>query len=296
VSSAILLAAIVAIWACALVPRWVRRGHEGAAEVQDLEQEAFEMEEAYPDDGTLDAGEVYPAEQAYEAQAYEVEGYEAEGYEAEGEATFEAGASYQAEASYRAEADCRVEAGYRVEVTETAEVTERSEPVAHFVAAGGPGHTRPAARPSAGRPSPAEPVGRTRALRARRRTLTMLITLVIATVIARIVGLAQSWVVIAGVVMLGTYLLVLRAAVHAEAENASRRAAAQARAVARSRALAAARAARVAAAERERAREAAEAQAPEQTAEIIDISAHTAHQGGEFYDQYEDATARAIGD
>jgi hypothetical protein len=77
--------------------------------------------------------------------------------------------------------------------------------------------------------------------------------------------------------------------VHADAENAARRAAAHTRAVARSRA-AAARAAR-----EDAARVAAQAPAVEPTAEVIDIAAH-ARPDDQLYDQYEDATARAIGD
>jgi hypothetical protein len=268
VSSAILLAAIVAIWACALVPRWVRRGHEVAPEAEA--QEEFESEDANPEDGPPGPDEVYATEQVYAAQAYEVE-------------TDEAGITYQAEARYQ------------VEVTETAEVTQPSEPVA----ASDLGRSRPGARPAAGQPalsSPASPAPRAHALRARRRTLTTLFTLVIVAAGACVLGLAAWWVVIAPVVMLGLYLLVLRAAVQAEAENASRRAAAHARAVAHSRAVAAARTARAAAAARERAREAAEAELAQPTAEVIDISALAAHSADQIYDQYEDATARAIGD
>jgi hypothetical protein len=275
VSSAILLAAIVAIWACALVPRWVRRGHESAPELEA--HEGFEAQDSYPEDSAPGTGDVYATEQAYTtehvyatAEAYEVE-------------TDEAGITYHAEARYQ------------VEVTETAEVTEPSEPVA----ASDRGRARPGARPPAAHPavSPAaNPAGRAHALRARRRTLTMLFTLVVAAFGACVLGLAQWWVVIPPAVMLGMYLLVLRAAVQADAENASRRAAAHARAVARSRAAAAARTARAAAAARERAREAAQVQMPEPTAEVIDISALAAHSGDQIYDQYEDATARAIGD
>jgi len=273
VSSAILLAAIVAIWACALVPRWVRRGHESAGEPEA--QEAFETQDAYPEDGAPGTDEEYATEQAYPTEhVYATEAYEVE--------TDEAGISYHAEARYQ------------VEVTETAEVTQPSEPAARDHRPARPRTRPPAAHPPV--PSPANPAGRAHALRARRRTLTMLVTLVVAAFGACALGLAQWWVVAPPAVMLGMYTLVLRAAVQADAENASRRAAAHARAVARSRAAAAARTARAAAAARERAREAAQAQMPEPTAEVIDISARAAHSGDQIYDQYEDATARAIGD
>lgn len=274
-SSAILLAAIVAIWACALVPRWVRRGHESAPELEA--QEGFEEQDAYPEDSAPGADEVYATEQAYTTQHVYAA---AEACEVE---TDEAGITYHAEARYQ------------VEVTETAEVSEAPEPVA----ASDRGRALPGARPPATHPavsSVANPAGRAHALRARRRTLTMLSTLVVAAFGACVLGLAQWWVVIPPAIMLGMYMLVLRAAVQADAENASRRAAAHARAVARSRAAAVARTARAAAAVRERAREAAQAQMPEQTAEVIDISALAAHSGDQIYDQYEDATARAIGD
>ncbi len=277
-SSAILLAAIVAIWACALVPRWVRRAHESAPEQQtqedfETEQEDFETEEVYPEDSPPGTYEAYAAEQTYQAEDSETR------------------ITYQAEASYY------VEVTETAEVAETAQATEPSEPVARSVPASDPMRARPAARQPGGRParpSPAaDPAGRPRVLRARRRTLTLLITLLTATVGARVLGLAHSWVIIPPAVMLGMYLFVLRAAVHADAENATRRAAAQARAVARSQAAAAARAAEAA---RQRAREAAQAPMPQPTAEVIDISARTAQAGDQLYDQYEDATARAIGD
>jgi hypothetical protein len=268
VSSAILLAAIVAIWACALVPRWVRRAHEGPPEQEA--QEPFETEEAYPEDSPPGTYEIYGAEQTCQVERNED------------------GIRYQEEVSYS------------IEVTGTAEVTEPSEPVTRSVPASDPARGRPAARQPGGhpvRPFPAaDPASRSRALRARRRTLTMLVTLVIATVGARVAGLADSWIIIPPVVMLSMYLLVLRAAVHADAENAARRAAAHARTVDRSRAAAAATSARAAAAALERAREAAEAAMPQPTAEVIDISARAAPTGDQLYDQYEDATARAIGD
>jgi hypothetical protein len=93
--------------------------------------------------------------------------------------------------------------------------------------------------------------------------------------------------------MLLFYLMLLRSAVQADAETEARHAAAQARAAA------AARSARAAAA-RERAPAAAAAAlaTPEPTAEVIDIGERAAQASDrdEPYDQYSDATARAIGD
>ena len=50
-SSAILYLAIVAIWACVLVPRWLRRSHEHAADSPDVAglDEASQQEYAGPE-------------------------------------------------------------------------------------------------------------------------------------------------------------------------------------------------------------------------------------------------------
>jgi hypothetical protein len=241
VSSAILLAAIVAIWACALVPRWVRRAHEAQAEPRADQWQA--------EDGVPETDPGYWTPEAEDEYADEI--------------------AYEAEAAYQARAMGQPEDG-----------------------AGRPVHAGPAQLAVL----PAGPAdGRSRVLQARRRTLTMLVLLCAAAVGARVLGLAHSWIVIPPAGMLAMYLLLLRVAAHADAENAARRAAAHSRAAARARA-AALRSARAAAAARERAREAAEAAAPEQTAEVIDIAARAAQSEDQLYDQYADATARAIGD
>ncbi len=84
--------------------------------------------------------------------------------------------------------------------------------------------------------------------------------------------------------MLGMYLLLLREAALADAENARWRAG-QAHA-ARQRAQAQAQA-------RDEARESWAARTPQPTAQVIDISARLSDQ---LYDQYADATMRAVGD
>jgi hypothetical protein len=78
--------------------------------------------------------------------------------------------------------------------------------------------------------------------------------------------------------MLGMYLLLLREAALADAENARWRARHVHAARQRARA---------------RARESWATRTPQPTAEIIDISARL---GDQLYDQYADATVRAVGD
>ena len=85
------------------------------------------------------------------------------------------------------------------------------------------------------------------------------------------------WACIPPAVMLGLYLLLLREAALADAEHARLRAAETARAEAA----------------RERAPEADWASDEQPSAQIIDISARVSDQ---LYDQYADATVRAVGD
>jgi hypothetical protein len=122
------------------------------------------------------------------------------------------------------------------------------------------------------------PISRTKIIQARRRLMTTLVLLAIAAVSCTALGLTSGWVCVPPAVMLGMYLLLLREAALADAETARWRAR-QAHA-ARQRA-------------RARAREAWAARTPQPTAEIIDISARL---GDQLYDQYADATVRAVGD
>jgi hypothetical protein len=119
--------------------------------------------------------------------------------------------------------------------------------------------------------------------------LTMLVALAAAAMACVVTGLTGWWTAIPPVGMLLAYLLLLREAARADAE-AVRRAEAYAR-------YARAQAARAA---YERARE-AQAQAlaaslPQPAAEVIDISDRTAEATDQPYDQYNDATVRAVGD
>ena len=121
------------------------------------------------------------------------------------------------------------------------------------------------------------PLPRSRVLQARRRLLTMLLLLSAVAAGCTTLKLTVWWVCIPPAVLLGGYLLLLREAAVADADQARRRAAIDLRIqAARERAY-------VAALEREE----------QPSAQIIDISARV---GDQLYDQYADATVRAVGD
>jgi hypothetical protein len=119
----------------------------------------------------------------------------------------------------------------------------------------------------------APPHGRTRVLQARRRLLTVLVTLTAVAGICVYLKLTSWWACIPPGGMLGIYLLLLREAALADAERARWRAA-QARAA-------------------QAARQVARFQRAESNAEVIDISDRL---GDQLYDQYADAAIRAVGD
>jgi hypothetical protein len=110
-------------------------------------------------------------------------------------------------------------------------------------------------------------------LRARRRLLTVLLALTAAAGVCVYLKLTAWWACIPPGGMLGTYLLLLREAALADAEQARWRAAEAHRAQA--------------------ARQVARFEPAESTALVIDISDRL---GDQLYDQYADATIRAVGD
>jgi len=186
----------------------------------------------------------------YEAQQYEAAQYEAAQYEA---------AQYEA-VRYEATPD---QAAYYVEVSEYESV--------QYEAAG--------SGTDAGRARLTAPPGarRTRVLQARRRLLTILVTLM-AVAAACVVLKRASWVaLVPPAIMLGVYLLLLREAAVADAETARRREFHEAQAYR--------------AEQHAETRRAAEDE--QYSAQIIDISARV---GDQLYDQYADATVRAVGD
>jgi hypothetical protein len=123
-----------------------------------------------------------------------------------------------------------------------------------------------------------QPLSRSRVLQARRRLLTVLVLLAAAAGACTALKLTAWWVCIPPAVMLGMYLVLLREAAIADAERA--------------RWLAEMEWQR---ADREREYQAQAPQAPDEqpAAEVIDISARV---GDMLYDQYADATVRAVGD
>ena len=142
-----------------------------------------------------------------------------------------------------------------------------------------------AAAAASGSAGPERPlVTRSAALRARRRSLTLLVTLLLVTVGLAWRGTVPGWVIVPPLGVLGLFLLVLREAAKCDAELAEKRAAAHA-----------AELARQARADRQRAREAARqvAAAAQHEADVIDISNRV---GDQLYDQYADAAVRAVGD
>jgi hypothetical protein len=147
------------------------------------------------------------------------------------------------------------------------------------------GYSSPAARtpPAAAAPRRRShlPPSRARMLQARRRLLTGLLLLAAAVAGCTAAKLTPWWACVPPAAMLTGYLLLLREVGRAESEQERQRAAAEARIE-----MARARAGR-----RRAVAEAAAAAQP--SAQIIDISGRV---GDQLYDQYADATVRAVGD
>jgi len=135
--------------------------------------------------------------------------------------------------------------------------------------------------------------GRARVLQARRRLLTMLVTLAIVALACTVGKLTPWWILVPPAGMLGMYLLVLREAAQADAEQAGQLAQEQLAQEQAAQEGAAQEGAVQAEAARLRAHRAWETSQPQPTAEIIDISARVTDQ---LYDQYADAAVRAVGD
>lgn len=121
------------------------------------------------------------------------------------------------------------------------------------------------------------PLTRSKVLQARRRLLTLLVLIAVVAATCTVLKLTSWWACIPPAGMLVMYLLLLREAALADAEQARRRAFMEDR--------------EWAAYQRER--EATWQPDEEPSAEIIDISARV---GDQLYDQYADATVRAVGD
>jgi hypothetical protein len=260
VSSAILYLAIIAIWACVLVPRLIRKPHRALPAQDDL------ISSPYPAHAGRSAVGLIP----------DPVGNPVANLRNEAEDAWDERAAARTQLPRTAQLPPAGEQGIAWHrVTQRRSVhTEHAEHQAH--------------------PLP----GRSGILQARRRLLTMLVTLMITALACTGAKLAPSWILVAPIGMLGMYLLVLREAAVADAEQEHSRAAERAAQADAARAAQAdaARAAQADAA-RERARRAWEASQPqpesEPTAQIIDISARVTDQ---LYDQYADAALRAVGD
>jgi hypothetical protein len=124
---------------------------------------------------------------------------------------------------------------------------------------------------------PLPPLPRSRMLQSRRRLLTLLFLLCAAAGACAALKLTPWWACIPPAGMLGMYLLLLRETALADAEQARQRATLEMRVQAA----------------RQREQAYWDTQTEEHSAEIIDISARV---GDQLYDQYADATIRAVGD
>lgn len=265
-SSAILYLAIVAIWAGFLVPAWVRRPH---ASKTGSEGEADLDETGYEEDSFDEAGDEY-SEAEYDAERAE--------FTLEAEHATDTGNDEEPDlqAGIHAEVDGH-EQEYRDDVPSQA-ATPRSGRDARIVT------SRP---PDARRPAPQVPQSRQQMMRARRRMLTILVGLTLGTVAFTMLGVVSWWICVPPAGMLVLYVLLLREIAMAEAELARKR---------QAQSLQAARDARRHAIRAAAAERAAAAQAEEEAqpgAQIIDISGRV---GDQLYDQYADATVRAVGD
>jgi hypothetical protein len=306
-SSAILYLAIVAIWACVLVPRWLRRSHVVPSDPEVLsgqdqpDQAGYEGSEEYALGGPGAATDFASPDEEDAAAYADPLAWENPGAPAAAEtsvaASYSVTASYCAEVTYSAET---AGSAAPVEMSGPDLAAETAGPGVDTTGSGVPaGHADPGApaahgQPAAGRRHPRLPMRppgpAPHTLQARRRMLTMLITITVAVMGAAFIGLAPWWTSVLPFVMLGMYLLLLHEAAHADAERAHSWAQAHAQAAHTARVAHAAQLAR------ERAREARVAPPPQPTAEIINISERAAQAGDQLYDQYADAEIRAVGD
>jgi hypothetical protein len=184
-SSAILYVAIVAIWACVLIPRWLRRDSSVSVPVSSPAD----------DQGTSGADEEpEPSGQHLEDRA------EAEELTAPAE-----------------ERSVPVERRSVPVERRSVPVERRSIPREERSVPGSvPGEERSAVGER--RDLPSDP-GHRRVLSARRRLLLLLVALTIASGVLAGIGLAAWWVTVPPSVMLVCYLLLLRAAAKADAER-----------------------------------------------------------------------------
>jgi hypothetical protein len=165
------------------------------------------------------------------------------------------------------------------EVAQYDDTDAEPEPVPHRMRGQSQGDHHHVRARTRSRPARA-PLSRATVLQARRRLLLFLIALATAAGACTYLKVTAWWVCVPPGFILSVYLLLLRSAALADAEQARRRAALELRAEAA----------------RQRAYEPTEYVdyvEPVPAAEVIDISARL---GDQVYDQYADAAIRAVGD
>ncbi len=284
-SDSILYLAIVAIWAGFLIPAWVRRPHSSKTYLEDDgegELTAFDVEVSADDLADSDVAEVAAAETFSPAPVYAP--YKARNVVFETDTTTHISV-HDGNSEYR----------------DDVHMHSYGQGGPGGGGPGGPADPRSDGRLVAGPLSPAHAPrtsqSREQMMRARRRMLTILVSLVFITALFVLSGLVQWWICVPPIAMLALYVALLREIAIADAELARKKQAWEAR-----------QAAAVAVAEppsgsawkqSHQVWEAAEADrlaAESETgpsAQIIDISSRV---GDQLYDQYADAAVRAVGD
>jgi hypothetical protein len=280
VSTAILYLAIVAIWAVFLVPRLLRRSQQRSSSAVADETVTGAQDLAGEDaDVGADSWPVTVEGAPGGAPAYYAAPYE--------DAVTDSPDSTDSSAVPPGRDDAGVEYDFP-DYVDTEEIPIPRSLLRRPLWTEQAGWRAAGSRSGDGGPGeggPARPlVTRAAALRARRRSLTLLVTLLLVTAGLASQGAVPGWVIVPPLAVLGLFLLVLREAARCDAELATKRAAAHA-----------AELARQARADRQRAREQARqaAAAAQHEAEVIDISRRA---GDQLYDQYADAAIRAVGD
>jgi hypothetical protein len=304
VSSAILYAAIVAIWIGVIVPRWLRHDH---ARDGHLRLRRFSRRrDTVPDGGEASARAGFSDDGRPRYTSLGGPGTAPTAQGAPDEAVADpSGPEFDAPAPVRPY-------GWSAEEYLRQERTGQRDPQGkaerrHAVRPPRP-HGAEQAVPSPGeRPGRADSERRPRVVRGRRRMLSMLVVVTAIAIGCAYFSVAAWWIVVPPTVLLLGYLMLLREAARADAEARERAAVLPHRAreaeTQRSREAGAQRAAE---AQREQARRAAPAGTPpgepapvwaahetSSHAEIIDICERV---GDQLYDQYADAKLRAVGD
>ena len=308
-SSAILYAAIVAIWIGVIVPRWLRHDH---ARDGHLRLRRFSRRrDTVPNAGAASARAGFSDDIRPRYSSFGGPGTAPTAQGAPEEAVADpSGSEFDAATPVRpygwsAEEYLRQE--------RTGERDPRGKPERRHAGRPPRPHNGEQAVPGPGeRPRTADSERRPGVVRSRRRMLSMLVVVMAIAIGFAYFSVAAWWIVVPPTVLLLGYLMLLREAGHADAEARERAAVRPRRAreaeTQRSREAEAHRAAaarRAAEAQRDQARRAAPAGTPpgepapvwaaDETvshAEIIDISERV---GDQLYDQYADTKLRAVG-